>query len=59
MCSATGYPVAEGPQNDDRLVDVRYRKGSLIAAPEKSANHTEIPALFKADSVMLGVSAQK
>jgi hypothetical protein len=36
-----------------------YREaGSLIAAPEKSANHPEIPALFKAGSVMLGASAQ-
>jgi hypothetical protein len=55
-----GLLGGERPQNDDRLVDVRYREaGSLIAAPEKSANHTEIPALFKAGSVMLGVSAQK
>ena len=31
----------------------------IIAAPEKRANQTEIPALFKADSVILGVSARK
>jgi hypothetical protein len=42
-------------KNDDRLVDGVYREaGSLIAAPQKSANHTEIHALFKADSMMLG-----
>jgi hypothetical protein len=52
--------MMQRPQNDDRLVDARYREaGSLIAAPEKSANHTEISTLFKAGSVMLGVSAQK
>jgi hypothetical protein len=39
-----------GGKNDDRLVDGVYREaGSLIAAPQSSANHTEIPALFRAD----------
>ena len=53
-------PTFATPQNDDRLVDGVYREaGSLIAAPQSSANHTEIPALFRADSVMLGVLAQK
>jgi hypothetical protein len=35
------------------------RLSRLIAAPEKWANHTEIPALFNEDNVILGVSAQK
>ena len=42
-------PKKSWGQFDDRLVDVRYREaGSLIAAPQRSANHTEILALFKA-----------
>jgi hypothetical protein len=34
------------------------RLSRLIAAPEKWANHTEIPALFNEDSVISGVSAR-
>jgi hypothetical protein len=45
--------------NREKTRQKRFRLERLIAAPEEAANHTEIPALFKAGSLTLGVLAQK